>query len=721
MNNKLTPERLFSEPALRLEQPFQYKVSPCANYVSYLQANAQRSRQLDLWILNRATQEKSCLLNAAEVANELDEDITKLSSAERAERERRRQFTQGVTEYFWCPNALALVACIDGQAFLVPLDQSAPTRLTDADHRQSAFSISPKGSYLSYVRDGELYFRPLGPERAKENRVSFDANATLTNGLADFLAAEEMHRFKGHWWSPDESLLLFCKVDEASVEISNRIEVDANGSRNIEQRYPFAGAANPSVELWQYNVDSGEQQKIWQDSTDHAYLARVNAFSDGVYIQCQDRLQQTLTILRKGYTQQAWSSIFVESSTTWVNLTDDLLETTDGTIVFSTESNGPRQAIVLSNDNNQPRTLSGPMHINQVLGADQFNVYACGWDETPIENHLYAIPLAGDGYIKLTEASGWHDAIINVKESVLLDRFTSDSTPLKVTLQPLLGSTTDNSIELFEEQIDAAHPYHPFITSHTSSQFGELPGSNGQSLYYRLTPPLNPSGQHPVIVYVYGGPGAQKVRREWSPLLLQLFAHHGFGVLELDNRGSTNRGRDFEAPIYRAMGSIEVNDQLLGVEMLKEVAWADLENLGIFGHSYGGYMTLMSLCKAPNVFKAGVAVAPVSDWQLYDSHYTERYMGLPQDNPDAYEQSGVIAHLENLSSPLLLMHGMADDNVLFTHSTLIMSELQKLGKPFDLMTYPGAKHSMQEQHVSIHRFTTILNFFAQHLQIRTNA
>ena len=148
-----------------------------------------------------------------------------------------------------------------------------------------------------------------------------------------------------------------------------------------------------------------------------------------------------------------------------------------------------------------------------------------------------------------------------------------------------------------------------------------------------------------------------------------------------DNRGSTNRGRDFEAPIYRAMGSIEVNDQLLGVEMLKEVAWADLEKLGIFGHSYGGYMTLMSLCKAPNVFQAGVAVAPVSDLQLYDSHYTERYMGLPQDNPDAYEQSGVIAHLENLSSPLLLMHGMADDNVLFTHSTLIMSELQKLGKP----------------------------------------
>ena len=164
------------------------------------------------------------------------------------------------------------------------------------------------------------------------------------------------------------------------------------------------------------------------------------------------------------------------------------------------------------------------------------------------------------------------------------------------------------------------------------------------------------------------------------------------------------------------MGSVEVEDQLLGVELLKSVPWADIDNVGIFGHSYGGYMTLMSLCKAPGIFKAGAAVAPVSDWALYDSHYTERYMGLPQDNPEAYKQSGVIAHLENLASPLLLMHGMADDNVLFTHSTLIMSELQRLGKQFELMTYPGAKHSMQETHVSTHRFTTILNFFARHLK-----
>jgi dipeptidyl-peptidase-4 len=366
-----------------------------------------------------------------------------------------------------------------------------------------------------------------------------------------------------------------------------------------------------------------------------------------------------------------------------------------------------------------PKLLAGPTHINQVIGADGEHIYACGWQDTPIENHLFAIPLDGRGFVQITDEPGWHDFSLNALKGLFLDRFSGDKRPLRVQLNTI-GSESEAHV-LFEEQINSGHPYHPFAANHVACEFGSVLTCDQQDLHFRLTPPLSPEGKHPVIVYVYGGPGAQKVRKEWSPLLLQLFAHYGFGVLELDNRGSSNRGRDFEAPIYQAMGSAEVEDQLLGVELLKSVPWADVDNVGIFGHSYGGYMTLMSLCKAPAIFKAGAAVAPVSDWALYDSHYTERYMGLPQDNPEAYKQSGVIAHLENLASPLLLMHGMADDNVLFTHSTLIMSELQKLGKQFELMTYPGAKHSMQETHVSTHRFNTILNFFAQHLKKETSA
>jgi dipeptidyl-peptidase-4 len=717
MANTLTPERLFAEPALRLAQPSQFKISPCGNYVSFLQPNDTNTSILDLWIFDRTSEQRFCLLAAATLADEEKENISALSPTERAERERRRQFTQGITEYFWRPNTASVVACIDGQAFLADIEQSEPSLLTNRDKRQAAFSISPNGEFLSYVRNGDLYYLNLSDPKKAEHRTTDDASATLSNGAADFLAAEEMHRFKGHWWSNDESLLFFSKVDESKVEVSNRLEVDANGSRTIAQRYPYAGAINPTISLWQHDLATGKQQEIWRDNPEQAYLARVNATASGLYIQCQDRLQQTLVILHKSYTESQWHTFHAEHSTTWINLTDDFIELPNGGHGFTTESNGRRQ-IILINQQSAPKHLAGPTHINQLIGADGEHIYACGWQDAPIENHLFAIPLDGGGFVQITSEPGWHDFSLNALQGLFLDRFTSDKMPLRVQLNTI-GSESEAQV-LFDEQINSGHPYHPFAANHVACEFGSVVTCDQQDLHFRLTPPLSPVGKHPVIVYVYGGPGAQKVRKEWSPLLLQLFAHYGFGVLELDNRGSNNRGRDFEAPIYQAMGSVEVEDQLLGIELLKSVPWADIDNIGIFGHSYGGYMTLMSLCKAPGIFKAGAAVAPVSDWALYDSHYTERYMGLPQDNPEAYKQSGVIAHLDKLANPLLLMHGMADDNVLFTHSTLIMSELQKLGKQFELMTYPGAKHSMQEAHVSTHRFSTILNFFARHLKRGTN-
>ncbi|HAH81323.1 MAG TPA: hypothetical protein DCL88_08830 [Gammaproteobacteria bacterium] len=717
MANTLTPERLFAEPALRLAQPSQFKISPCGNYVSFLQPNDTNTSILDLWIFDRTSEQRFCLLAAATLADEEKENISALSPTERAERERRRQFTQGITEYFWRPNTASVVACIDGQAFLADIEQSEPTLLTNRDKRQAAFSISPNGEFLSYVRNGDLYYLNLSDPNKAEHRTTDDASATLSNGAADFLAAEEMHRFKGHWWSNDESLLFFSKVDESKVEVSNRLEVDANGSRTIAQRYPYAGAINPTISLWQHDLATGKQQEIWRDNPEQAYLARVNATASGLYIQCQDRLQQTLVILHKSYTESQWHTFHAEHSTTWINLTDDFIELPNGGHGFTTESNGRRQ-VILINQQSAPKHLAGPTHINQLIGADGEHIYACGWQDAPIENHLFAIPLDGGGFVQITSEPGWHDFSLNALQGLFLDRFTSDKMPLRVQLNTI-GSESEAQV-LFDEQINSGHPYHPFAANHVACEFGSVVTCDQQDLHFRLTPPLSPVGKHPVIVYVYGGPGAQKVRKEWSPLLLQLFAHYGFGILELDNRGSNNRGRDFEAPIYQAMGSVEVEDQLLGIELLKSVPWADIDNIGIFGHSYGGYMTLMSLCKAPGIFKAGAAVAPVSDWALYDSHYTERYMGLPQDNPEAYKQSGVIAHLDKLANPLLLMHGMADDNVLFTHSTLIMSELQKLGKQFELMTYPGAKHSMQEAHVSTHRFSTILNFFARHLKRGTN-
>lgn len=708
---KLTVERLFSDPPLAGRVPQDLRFTPDGRAVTYLAAANDDGERLDLWRMALSDGATDVLLNARDL-RATSADVTALSAAERAERERRRQFSHGITQYLWRKKTAQLIVPMDGQIFLVDTrDRHREVQtLCPESTRQSAVQCSPSGRYISFVRDGDLYILDLSNSGSGERQLTADATATVQNGLADFLAAEEMHRFEGHWWMPDESAVLFCRVDERTVAPSLRIEIDATGARPVEQRYPYAGKDNPQVELWRAEVSGRPPTCLWRADETDCYLARVLCHETGVYVQTQNRPQQRLHYKR--YVGGEWVGLHTEISETWVNLTNDWRVLPGGALFFTSEQSGHRCGYLRQPDGDvQP--VSGPTHINQVLARHKQTVYVTGWQDDPTQNHLFRLSLDGQASIKLTDAPGWHDPIVSESGGVFVDRFSSPAEPVQIWCQPLADPQKRRL--LHAQRHTDGHPYAPFAVRHAQPDYGSLTGRHGHRLHYRVTPPTRIVGQHPTVIYVYGGPGAQKVKQEWGPLLLQLFAHHGFGVLELDNRGSSNRGRFFEAPLYENMGTIEVEDQVLGLQALERYPWADLDRVGVFGHSYGGYLTLMCLCKAPQQFSAGVAVAPVSDWRLYDSHYTERYMGKPDDNPQVYAHANVLTHLENLQAPLLLMHGMADDNVLFTHSTMIMSKLQSLNTPFELMTYPGAKHGMQERDVSIHRFNAILDFFARHL------
>lgn len=709
----LTPEILFAQPGLRPTLPSQFKFSPDGRQVTYLQGTEDAPTTLNLWRFDRLNNEHHLLLRASDLNAKADESVTELSDAERAERERKRQFTFGISHYQWLGTEHSLAVYVDGHAYWIDasLQDTDVVRITPDNHRHSGFNPSPSGNLMSYVRDGNLFYRTLHPV-TDEITVTDDGDECVSNGLPDFLAAEEMHRFAGAWWSACERYLIYCRNDESPVAVSHRLEIDGNGSRTIAQRYPYAGAINPKVTLHVFDRETQTSSQIWQseNASDNCYLARVDPIDGGLCLQTQDRLQQTLSLKHYGFADQRWQALYQEKSETWINLTDDLHQLTNGGLLFSSEDQGQRQALILQPDGTRKR-LTGPAHINQILSSNQQVAAATGWNESPIENHLFEISLDGSGYRQLTHGTGVHDIVMHRDQSVFIDRYSDETLPMRITVEERNPASSQT---VYEETISGGHRYTPYVKRHVTPRFGSIEAA-GHTLHYRLTPPSQISGQHPTIVYVYGGPGAQKVRRDWGSLLVQLFAQRGYGVLELDNRGSTNRGSTFEAGLYKRMGSIEVDDQVLGTQILHSEAWADPERIGVFGHSYGGYMTLMCLAQAGHCFKAGVAVAPVADWRLYDSHYTERFMGLPADNAEAYENSSVIPHLVNLERPLLLMHGMADDNVLFTHSTMLMSELQTLGKSFELMTYPGAKHSMQEVHVSVHRFNTLLDFFDRQL------
>ncbi len=307
---------------------------------------------------------------------------------------------------------------------------------------------------------------------------------------------------------------------------------------------------------------------------------------------------------------------------------------------------------------------------------------------------------------------------------MFLDKFSTPDQPQSVILRSISGELLD---VLVANDLNNEHPYTQYLDEHLPTEFGTLKASDGQVLHYRLVKPrdLVPGRRYPVIVDVYGGPGSQKVRRDWGSstrsnngYFRQFLAQHGYIVFTLDNRGTGFRGVEFETAIYRNMGTVEVEDQVAGIEFLQSLPFVDPQRIGIFGWSYGGYMALMCLMQAPDVFAAAVAGAPVTDWRLYDTHYTERFMSTPQDNVDGYAASNVMAHADGLQGKLLIMHGMADDNVLFTNSTVLFKRLQDLGKPFQIMAYPGSKHGLLRfSGTGPHAYAMVKQFFDQALAV----
>ena len=365
---------------------------------------------------------------------------------------------------------------------------------------------------------------------------------------------------------------------------------------------------------------------------------------------------------------------------------------------------------------------SGDWAVDSLKGIDEKKgiVYFAGRKDTPLESHLYSAPLFKKGDSKrITEEGQYHNVVLAKDNKTFIDTSSSVNKPKSAALRKVNGEFIT---WLEENKLDNSHPLTPYLSNLATPEYGTLKADDGQIMHYRLFKPTNMSAgkKHPVIVNVYGGPHAQRVTNSWRSknLYFQYMAQQGYVIFQLDNRGSYNRGKKFEDAIYKNLGDVEVSDQIKGVEFLRTLDYVDAKRIGIYGHSYGGYMALMTMFKAGDYFTAGVSGAPVTDWALYDTHYTERYLGHPDTNAKGYEASAVFPYTDGLKGPLMIYHGMADDNVLFTHATKLFKQLQDSEKQFEMMTYPGSKHSLRGKQVQTHLHQTITNFFNRHFDVK---
>lgn len=714
----LTIERMNASPALAGTSPRGLKLSPDGQRVTYLAGRKDNQNFYDLWQMDVKTGKSSLLLNADKLAS------NELSDEEKARRERQRIYGEGIMEYFWADDSKALLIPAAGNLYYFSLADNSVSLLPIGEGFATDARLSPKGNFVSFVRDQNLYVLNLATKKLEA--MTTDGGGAIKNAMAEFVAQEEMDRMTGYWWAPDESAIAFTRIDESAVELVTRNEIYADGIKLTEQRYPAAGKNNVEIQLGVVTLNNKAINWVTlsDDKNKDIYLPRVDWLPGSKHLsfQWQSRDQQKLDLQLVALDALTKPKTLVkERSEAWVNLNNDLhFLKQQSAFVWASERDGFNHLYLFDLKGKLKTQLTkGNWAVDQLEYIDETAgwVYFTGRKDTPIEKHLYRVPLAGGKVERVSSEAGMHDPVFADNQSVYLDYFNSLSQPPQVSLH---GDKGQHLAWVEQNQVKKGHPLYDYAGLWQLPEFKELKAEDGQILQTRLFKPVpfDAAKKYPVVVRVYGGPHAQLVTNSWSEqdYFTQYLVQQGYVVFQLDNRGSAHRGTQFEQVIYRHLGEAEVNDQKVGVDYLRSLPFIDSDNVAIYGHSYGGYMALVSLFKAPDYYKAAISGAPVTDWRLYDTHYTERYLAHPATNEQGYEASSVFPYVKNYQSGLLMYHGMADDNVLFENSTRVYKALQDEGKLFQMIDYPGSKHSMRGEKVRNHLYRSLADFLDRQLK-----
>lgn len=707
----LTPERVYADPDLNGPAARNVQLSPDGTLATFLKPGADDQNRLDLWAADSKGGAPFLLLDARKLGS------AELSEAEKSRRERMRVSQHGIVEYHWDDEGKFILVPADGALYLAARDGTVRILRHDKAGDVDA-KVSPKGNLVSYVREQNLYV--LDVKSGKERALTHDGMGAISFATAEFAAQEEMGRFTGYWWSPDERHIALTHVDESGVDIIPRVEVGGDGVSVVPQRYPRAGRPNAKVELYVADVATAKRVKIDLGANPDIYLARVAWAKDAktLYVQRLSRDQKSLDLLACDPASGACRIAVQQTSPHWVELSDDFVALKSGEFLWSSEASGNRHITLYAHDGKPLRQItSGDWPVDRIAGVNEAagTVFFLASKDTPIESQLYRVSyIHPDVPQALTQGAGWWGATMARNGKTFIGSYSDPATPPQTGLYASDG-TRIRWIE--ENRLDATHPYFPYAAARALPQFGTLNADDGTVLHYSLTKPkdFDPAKKYPVIVEVYGGPHVQTVKRDWGAMSDQLLSEAGYILFRLDNRGSFNRSVAFKTAIDRKLGTVETQDQLTGVRFLKSLPYVDAAHIGVSGWSYGGFMTLHMLTQEGADFAAGAAGAPPTEWSLYDTCYTERYMGTPGQNPDGYKASDILNRLGNLKGRVLLMKGLADDNVILANSTRLMAALQARSIPFDLMDYPGERHGIHGNAKRLQLMRVQLEFFARNL------
>lgn len=593
-------------------------------------------------------------------------------------------------------------------------------RLTNDQDQEELAEISPDGQHVAYVKKNNLIIASI--VTGESHAISEDGSDSVFNGKLDWVYQEEIYgrgNFKAFWWSADSKSIAFLRLDETAVHKFTVVDHLPVRQELEVIPYPKAGDPNPKVGLGLFSVDT--RKVDWVDishaQTPEPLISRVTWHPEQnlLYYQIQDRPQTWIELVAVDRSSGAAARpLFRESEGAWRESPGDPQFLKDGSFLWLSPRNGFNHIYHYSaNGELLNQVSSGEGEVRSIIEVDELNgvVYFFANIDTAVEQHAYSVKLDGSNQRRLTSLGANHTIRLSPDYQFFVDSSSTAGTLPRVDLRSIDGRfvrTIDPNLADRLEYVDIAKP-----------EFFKVPTPDGHQLDAMLIRPSNfdPSKKYPVIVHLYSGPQTPTVRNQYQGtnyLWHQMLAQHGYCIWMCDNRSASHAGAKHAWPIHRDLGKNELVDIETGLDWLKKQPGIDGERIGIWGWSYGGYMTAYALTHSKS-FKVGISGAPVTDWQNYDSVYTERYMGLPQDNPSGYKSSSVVEAAGDLHGKLLLIHGTIDDNVHLSNTLQLVNALQNAGKQFDLMVYPRNRHGVSNPQQNVHLKTLMTEYFLKNL------
>ena len=687
--------------------PNSIKIVPDGSAALFLRSGA-RSNVQDLYAFDTATGAERALLTAEQILQGGEE---KLPVEERARRERMRLSSRGIAVYQLSKDGRSVLVPLSGRLFVIERTTGAVKELQSDKGFPIDPRFSPDGRLVACVRDGNLFV--IDVASGEERQLTTGADARVTFGLAEFVAQEEMDRREGYWWSPDGASLVYQRTDTLETETMHIMDAMHPEVAPQTWPYPRPGQANAVVQLGIISVTGGDTTWIEWDRERFPYVGTVRWSENApLTILVQNRAQTEEALLSVDPQTGATTELLAERDDAWINLDQDAPKwLPDGSaFLWTTERNGAWQLELRARDGGLVKTLTDvEFGFKEFLHLDPQSrvAYVQGGDD-PTQTHVYRVSLdeASAKPERITAGSGLHSAVFAEKSGVHLLTSNTIDGKRSLVVRDASGRTAGTLRSVAEEP-----PFTPNIELTTVGRNPEF--------HAVLVRPRNfdPQKRYPVIDAVYGGPHSQTVQAAARNYLLQQWiADHGFIIVSIDGRGTPSRGRAWERAIKGNLIDIPLADQVAGLRALgRKYRELDLSRVGIYGWSFGGYFSAMAVMRRPEVFSAGVAGAPVCDWGDYDSHYAERYMGLPDENVDGYGKASVLTYCKDLQNPLLIIHGTADDNVYFMHGLKMSNELFRAGREHEFLALSDFTHMVADPLVTTRLYERIVGFLSRHL------